>query len=179
MSGRCELCFCKNTEISEKGGLLKRWSWGLEVEPCKDWLLLDSVATRIVSAMSSFCDAYSLSYTLLLLCCLAIIHCVTAWPGAVATLAAAAAAPPASYIVPGAVGTRLGTHILLEVRDAPFAQLNSSSSVLAAMYAAISAGGLTVVGELAHQFPVQGFSAVLMIRSVEIACPLQASITYI
>lgn len=129
--------------------------------------------------MSSFCDAYSLSYTLLLLCCLAIIHCVTAWPGAVATLAAAAAAPPASYIVPGAVGTRLGTHILLEVRDAPFAQLNSSSSVLAAMYAAISAGGLTVVGELAHQFPVQGFSAVLMIRSVEIACPLQASITYI
>ena len=112
-----------------------------------------------MSRQSFCCDAYARCYSLLLICCLAIINRVTAWPGAAVTLAAA---PP--YIAPGAVGTRLGTHILLEVRDAPFEQLNSSSIVLAAMYAAISAGSLTVVGELAHQFPVQGFSAVLMIR---------------
>ena len=38
MSGRYELCFCKDTEISEKGALLKRWSWGLGVGSGKDRL---------------------------------------------------------------------------------------------------------------------------------------------
>lgn len=58
---------------------------------------------------------------------------------------------------------RRGTHIILEVTDAPFAVLNSSSAVLAALHAAVAAGGLTVVGDMVHEFPVQGFSAVLMI----------------
>jgi S-adenosylmethionine decarboxylase proenzyme len=61
------------------------------------------------------------------------------------------------------VTERMGTHVLLEVHSAPFAVLNSSASVLAALYAAVAAGGLTVVGELVHEFPVQGCSAVLMI----------------
>jgi S-adenosylmethionine decarboxylase proenzyme len=58
---------------------------------------------------------------------------------------------------------RMGTHILLEVTDAPFAVLNSSSQVMGALRAAVAAGGLTVVGEVVHQFPEQGFSAVIMI----------------
>lgn len=61
------------------------------------------------------------------------------------------------------VGVRMGTHILLEVHDAPFDVLNSSARVLSSLYAAVHAGGLTVVGELAHEFPVQGCSAILMI----------------
>lgn len=58
---------------------------------------------------------------------------------------------------------RLGTHILLEVFDAPFTQLNSTVSQLTALQAAVAAGGLTVVGELSHQFPVMGASAILLI----------------
>ena len=58
---------------------------------------------------------------------------------------------------------RLGTHLLLEVSDAPYATLNSSTSVLAALQAAVEAGGLDVVHQVVHEFPVQGCSAVLMI----------------
>ena len=58
---------------------------------------------------------------------------------------------------------RFGTHLLLEVSDAPYSTLNSSTSVLAALHAAVEAGGLNVVNQLVHEFPVQGCSAVLMI----------------
>lgn len=61
------------------------------------------------------------------------------------------------------ISSRMGTHVLLEVHNAPFAVLNNSASVLAALYAAADAGGLTVVGQMVHEFPVQGCSAVLMI----------------
>lgn len=58
---------------------------------------------------------------------------------------------------------RMGTHIFLELYDAPFAYLNSSSTVLSALRNAVSTGGLTVVGELLHEFPIMGISAVLLI----------------
>ena len=61
------------------------------------------------------------------------------------------------------IGERMGTHVLLEVHHAPFALLNSSTQVLAALNAGITAGGLTVVGQMVHEFPVMGVSAVLMI----------------
>jgi hypothetical protein len=96
---------------------------------------------------------------LTVICCL-LLPAVCCWPSA------ASALPVGQQLQNGGVGTRLGTHILLEVTAAPFERLNSSQMVLAAMHAAIEAGGLTVVGELAHQFPVMGFSAVLMIRCV-------------
>ena len=64
---------------------------------------------------------------------------------------------------PHPIAARLGTHVLLEVRGAPFVRLNSSATVLAAMHSAVKAGGLTVVNEFVHEFPVQGCSAVLMI----------------
>ena len=71
-----------------------------------------------------------------------------------------------AVLAPVALRERLGTHMLLEVFSAPFDRLNSSTHVLAAMHAAISAGSLSVVGELSHQFPVMGFSAVIMIRYI-------------
>jgi S-adenosylmethionine/arginine decarboxylase-like enzyme len=58
---------------------------------------------------------------------------------------------------------RLGTHIILEVIDAPFALLNSSTKQLAALQAAAIAGGLTIVGQLVHQFPIMGASTILLI----------------
>ena len=58
---------------------------------------------------------------------------------------------------------RLGTHILLEVLDAPFSALNSSAVVRGALQAAVDAAELTVVGEHVHTFPVMGVSAVLVI----------------
>ena len=58
---------------------------------------------------------------------------------------------------------RLGTHIILEVFDAPFALLNSTAVQLQALHEAVSSAGMTVVGELAHQFPVVGASSVLLI----------------
>lgn len=58
---------------------------------------------------------------------------------------------------------RMGTHVFVELFDAPFAQLNSSTSVVSALRAAVAAGGLTVVGELVHEFPVMGISALLLI----------------
>ena len=64
---------------------------------------------------------------------------------------------------PSAAIERLGTHIFLEIFDAPFATLNSSHAVTLALRAATTAGGLTVVGELTHSFPVQGVSALLLI----------------
>ena len=96
-------------------------------------------------------------------CCLMLLVGASGWPNVAAALPVG---QPGALPAAGAVGTRLGTHILLEVTSAPFERLNSSQLVLAAMHAAIKAGGLTVVGELAHQFPVMGFSAVLMIRCV-------------
>jgi hypothetical protein len=64
------------------------------------------------------------------------------------------------------VTERMGTHIVLEVHGAPFDRLNSTQIVAGALRSAVAAGGLTVVGELVHQFPVQGVSAILMIRRV-------------
>jgi S-adenosylmethionine decarboxylase proenzyme len=58
---------------------------------------------------------------------------------------------------------RLGTHVLIELYDAPFQLLNSTTAVAAALNAAVAAGGLTVVGELVHQFPVMGVSGILLI----------------
>ena len=58
---------------------------------------------------------------------------------------------------------RLGTHLLVELFDAPFDMLNSSSAVLRALRSAVEIGGLTVVGELVHSFPVMGVSALLLI----------------
>lgn len=58
---------------------------------------------------------------------------------------------------------RLGTHIFLEAFGAPFAALNSSATVSAALRSAVAAAGLTVVGEHVHQFPVMGVSSVLLI----------------
>ena len=90
--------------------------------------------------------------------------CVASFPSQSEPLVRAALAPIA-------LRERLGTHMLLEVFSAPFDRLNSSSHVLAAMHAAISAGSLSVVGELSHQFPVMGFSAVIMIRYIIIQHP--------
>ena len=59
---------------------------------------------------------------------------------------------------------RLGTHIILEVFDAPFALLNSTAAQLMALRAATTAGRLSVVGELTHQFPVMGASTLLLIE---------------
>ena len=61
------------------------------------------------------------------------------------------------------IGEQLGVHIILEVHDAPFAALNSSDTVMAALQDAADVGGLHVVGEMKQQFPVQGFSAVLLV----------------
>ena len=89
-------------------------------------------------------------------CCLALIGGVNGWPGSNAA--------PVTTQTQHPVSTRLGTHLLLEVTDAPFERLNSSSMVLSALHASVNAARLTVVGELSHQFPVMGFSAVIMIR---------------
>lgn len=94
--------------------------------------------------------------TFLYSCCLALIGGVNAWPGSDAA--------PVTTQTQHPVRTRLGTHLLLEVTDAPFERLNSSSMVLSALHASVNAARLTVVGELSHQFPVMGFSAVIMIR---------------
>ena len=78
-------------------------------------------------------------------------------------LLAAAARCGGADDVDGAAGSQMGVHIILEVHDAPFATLNSSDTVMAALHEAVRVGGLHTVGELVHSFPVQGFSAVIMV----------------
>ena len=58
---------------------------------------------------------------------------------------------------------RLGTHVIVELRQAPFEVLNSTSLARDALLAATSAGSLTVVGEHFQSFPVMGLSGVLLI----------------
>ncbi len=58
----------------------------------------------------------------------------------------------------------LGTHALLEISDAPFDVLNSTELVTRALSDAARAAAFDVVGEHSHAFPVQGVSAVFLIR---------------
>lgn len=78
-------------------------------------------------------------------------------------LSAVRAAALGAVALPPPTLERMGTHIILEVFDAPYALLNSTTAQLAALRAAAVAGGLSVVGELVHQFPVMGASTILLI----------------
>lgn len=60
---------------------------------------------------------------------------------------------------------RMGTHVIVELQQAPFELLNNSSRVRHALLAAANAGSLTVVGEHFHDFPIMGMSGMLLIRS--------------
>ena len=58
---------------------------------------------------------------------------------------------------------KLGTHAFVELDAAPFALLNDSAAVMSTLRSAADAGGLTVVSEQLHEFPVMGVSAVLLV----------------
>ena len=74
-----------------------------------------------------------------------------------ALLAASVLAQPAPQL-------RLGVHAILEVDGVPFGALNRSASLRGAMLAAAASGGLAVIGDMAHDFPVQGASGLLLLE---------------
>ena len=85
---------------------------------------------------------------------------LTGFTVALVLLASLALAPMAPQ---SPLKLKLGTHAFVELDAAPFALLNDSAAVMSTLRSAADAGGLTVVSEQLHEFPVMGVSAVLLV----------------